>query len=147
MDEISKMGRIFLARRRLQAERIRCFDITIQQMALIGLARQRGAVSPSEAAEALFCDRPTASVIAKHCVWEGWLEKSRRPEDRRSHRLHLTGSGEELLDRIEASRLAMGPVGDALDILSEAEALAFRAALEKVEARAMELYAEQRRER
>jgi DNA-binding MarR family transcriptional regulator len=141
MDEIGLMGSVFFARRRRIAERLRAFGITLPQFYLIRLARWRGAISPSAAATELACDRPTATLVAQKCVSRGWLARKRSELDRRSNRLELSGEGEELLDRIEASRvISAASQGDPLDVLGPAERAAFRAALEKVEARAMELF-------
>jgi DNA-binding MarR family transcriptional regulator len=151
MDEIGEMGHIFLARRRRLAQMIRSFGISLDQLHYIRLARRRGAISPSEAARELFCDRPTATVIANNCVAKGWLRRRRSEADHRSSRLELSGAGEELLDRIEAAGsssdggaepgISAGEtVGDALDILSAEERVAFAAALSRVHERAMELY-------
>ncbi|MGO8692853.1 MAG: MarR family winged helix-turn-helix transcriptional regulator [Rectinemataceae bacterium] len=151
MDEIGEMGRIFLARRRRLAQRIRPFGISLDQLHFIRLARRRGAISPSEAARELFCDRPTATVIANNCVAKGWLRRRRSAADHRSARLELSGSGEELLDRIEAASsssdegaepmgTARGAIGDALDVLGEEERRIFVEALSRVHRRAMELY-------
>jgi DNA-binding MarR family transcriptional regulator len=141
MDEIGLMGAIFQARRRLSAERIRAFAITLPQFHLILLARRRGAISPSAAAAELSCDRPTATLVSQKCVAAGWLRRRRSDADRRSARLELSGEGEELLDRIEAARLfAPASLGDPLDVLAPGEREAFRAALQKVRARADALY-------
>ena len=151
MDEIGRMGRIFLGRRRRLSQIIRPFGISLDQLHFIRLARRRGAVTPSEAARELFCDRPTATVIANNCVARGWLRRRRSVEDRRSAHYELIGAGEELLDRIEAAGsssdggsepglAARETVGDALDVLSAEERAAFDAALAKVHGRAMELY-------
>ncbi|HUW40660.1 MAG TPA: MarR family transcriptional regulator [Rectinemataceae bacterium] len=156
MDEIGQMGRIFLARRRRLSQIIRPFDISLDQLHFIRLARRRGAIAPSEAARELFCDRPTATVIANNCVARGWLKRRRSVEDRRSTRFVLSGTGEELLDRIEAAGsssdggsepgiAARGAVGDALDVLSEEERAAFDAFLARIHERAMELYLGPRR--
>jgi DNA-binding MarR family transcriptional regulator len=141
MDEIDRMGSVYVARRRRSAERIRAFGITLPQFYLIRLARRRGAISPSAAAAELSCDRPTATLVAQKCVSQGWLACKRSDTDRRSTRLELSGQGEELLDRIEASRIfAASSIGDPLDALEPAERAAFRAALEKILARSTALY-------
>jgi DNA-binding MarR family transcriptional regulator len=135
------MGAIFLARRRRFSELLRAFEITLPQLHLIQLARRRGPISPSMAASGLDCDRPTASLIAQKCVARGWLFRRRSELDRRSARLELTGEGEELLDRIEATRiLSSASIGDPLDVLGSEERSMLRASLEKVEARARELF-------
>ena len=139
------MGSIFLARRRRFALVLRSFGITLPQLYLIQLARRRGAISPSAAAAELDCDRPTATLVAQKCVSRGWLSRRRSEQDRRSARLELSGEGEELLDRIEKSR-ALSPalLGDPMDVLGLEERTAFDAALDKVEARARELFGEYR---
>jgi DNA-binding MarR family transcriptional regulator len=143
MDEIGLMGSVFFARRRRSAERLRAFEITLPQFYLIRLARLRGAISPSAAAAELVCDRPTATLIAQKCVSQGWLARRRSERDRRSARLELSGEGEELLDRIEKARiLSSASIGDPLDVLGSDEREVFRAALEKVGARARELFGE-----
>jgi DNA-binding MarR family transcriptional regulator len=144
MDEIGLMGDIFIARERRSAERLRAFGITLSQFRLIQLARRRGAISPSAAAQELSCDRPTATLVAQKCVSQGWLLRKRFDADRRSARLHLSGEGEELLDRIEKAKLlAIPSLGDPLDVLDGEEKRAFRVALEKVEHRARELFGAQ----
>jgi DNA-binding MarR family transcriptional regulator len=87
------------------------------------------------------CDRPTLTLVAQKCVAQGWLVRKGSEADRRSVRLRLTGTGEELLDRIESSRaLLPEALGDPLDALSSEERAAFRSMLERVKVRAEELY-------
>jgi len=141
MDEIELMGEIFIARQRRATQRLRLFGITLPQLRLIQLARRRGAISPSAAAAELFCDRPTATLIAQKCVSQGWLVRRRFDADRRSARLALSGEGEELLDRIEKSKMLSSAIlGDPLDVLGTEERLAFREALAKIEKRSRELF-------
>jgi DNA-binding MarR family transcriptional regulator len=103
MDEIDLMGAIYRFWRRACAERLKEYDISFSQLHLIQLARRRGAISHAAAAVALDCDRPTLTLVARHCTNKGWLVRKSSPEDGRSSLLMLTGTGEELLDRIEAS--------------------------------------------
>jgi DNA-binding MarR family transcriptional regulator len=141
MDEITLMGAIFTARRRTVAERLRTFEITLQQLHLIQLARRRGAISPSAAAAELACDRPTMSLVVEKCLARGWLERRRTAADRRSCRLELTGEGEELLDSIERAKLlSASSLGDPLDVLGPEERRALAASLAKVEARSAALF-------
>lgn len=117
------------------------FRITLPQYLLIQLARRRGAIRPSEAAEELASDRPTITLVARKCIARGWLSRRGVKLDRRSHRLSLTGQGEELLDRIEAAR-ALSPevLGDPLDVLDSEERAQFLRALDKVQRRARDLF-------
>jgi DNA-binding MarR family transcriptional regulator len=141
MDEIDLVGAIFLARRRRYSELLRAFEITLPQLHLIQLARRKGPISPSVAADELDCDRPTATLIAQKCVAQGWLTRHRSEHDRRSARLELSGEGEELLDRIEKARIfSSASVGDPLDVLGNEERTSLKASLEKAGARARELF-------
>jgi DNA-binding MarR family transcriptional regulator len=143
MDEIGLMGDIFTNRRRRMAHRLRSFGITLSQFYLIQLARKKGAISPSAAAEGLSCDRPTATLVAQKCVAGGWLNRKRSKRDRRSALLTLSGQGEELLDRIESAQILLSTsLGDPLDVLAPEEAEAFRSSLAKVLARSAQLYSE-----
>jgi DNA-binding MarR family transcriptional regulator len=143
MDEIALMGSIYKARKRVYTDRLRRFEISLPQLHLVQLARRRRALSHAAAALALDCDRPTLTVVARHCIEKGWLRRRPSPTDRRSALLELTGSGEELLDRIEASRLlAEAGLGDALDVLDKDERQGLALMLERVKTRAEALYAQ-----
>ncbi len=140
MDEIGAMGSIFRARLRAQARRARVYAITPAQLSLIRLARRRGPISLSEAAQELDWARPACTLVARACVHAGWLGRRRSDRDRRSARLELSGKGEELLDRLEGRHQAEAPLPDPLDILGPEERAALRSSLEKVRRRALDLY-------
>lgn len=141
------MGIIYAVHRRHAAEFLRPFGITLLQLDLIRLARQRGSVTPSFAASELACDRPTLTLISRKCLKNGWLYTRPSEGDRRSFRLCLTGEGEDLIDRIDAARVAAssstreeGEHRDALDVLGAEERLALRSMLSRILERAEELY-------
>jgi DNA-binding MarR family transcriptional regulator len=141
MDSIRLMGVIQSLWRRRASIALDAFGITPSQFNLIQLARQHGAISPSEAAGELASDRATMTLVARKCVARGWLGRRRSAADRRSCRLSLTGQGEELLDRIEAAHaLASQSLGDPLDILDSEERAAFLRALDKVQRRARDIF-------
>jgi DNA-binding MarR family transcriptional regulator len=140
MDAIARMGVIFLSKRRLHAENLRPYGLTLKQLFLLQWARAEGRLSPSEAARLLFCDRPTATVIVGNCVKKGWLSRRRSKEDGRAIVLELSGEGRALLELVEAEgRLELG-IGDPLDALGAGEREAFEASLKKVYRRANELF-------
>jgi len=142
MDEIALMESIASSWRRLSAKRIRPFEISLLQYRLILLARRKGSVSLSQAAEGLGCDRPGLTLLARKCVRSGWLRRRRSAADRRSHRLELTGEGEELLDAIEAAQASpSAAAADPLDVLAPAEREALAGMLRRVRDRAEELRA------
>ncbi len=146
MDAVTRMGVIFMARRRLAAQNAKPFGITLKQLFLLRWVQGKGSLSPSEAARLLFCDRPTATVIVRNCEKKGWLTRRRSEADGRSVLLELAESGAALLARIDAAAVPGlakgGGLGDPLDALGPAERRAFEAALKKVYRRADELYRE-----
>lgn len=122
MDEIALMESVASSWRRLAAKRVRPFEISLLQYRLILLARRKGSVSLSQAAGELGCDRPGMTLLSRKCVRAGWLRRRRSAADRRSHRLELTGEGEELLDSIEAAQASPpAQAADPLDVLDPAE--------------------------
>lgn len=134
------MSRICAARQRKMSGLLRPFGITLAQFELVWLTRRRGAIAPSFAAAELDCDRPTMTLVARKCVAEGWIRRRRSESDRRSIRLELSGAGEEILDRIESSRvLSPASFGDPLDVLEGEERSRFEAALRKVHRRALDI--------
>ena len=141
MDEILIMGYIFGAWRRRAAEALAGFGITFHQYQLVRLARRRGAISLSLAAEELGMDRPTLTLVARKCILGGWLLRSIPATDKRSSMLTLSGKGEELLDRIESARIfAPESMGDALDVLGSQERAELRRMVDKISRRVRDLY-------
>lgn len=131
MDEIGLMAALVRASRRGEAGRARSCGLTRAELWLVRLARRRGPVSLSEAAAELGWDRPSCTLVARRCVREGWLERSRSERDRRSSLLALTGEGEELLDRLEAKRPIASLPADPLAGLEEGDRRELRRLLEK----------------
>ncbi|HRY81558.1 MAG TPA: MarR family transcriptional regulator [Spirochaetia bacterium] len=141
MDGIRLMTMVQSLWRKRASAALEGFGITLSQFLLIQLARRRGAIRPSEAAEELASDRPTLTLVARKCVARGWLSRLRVKLDRRAHRLRLTGLGEELPGRIEAARVLSPEVlGDPLDVLDSEERGQFLRALDKVHRRARDLF-------
>lgn len=140
MDCFLLMGLIFGRWRRQAGRFLTAFGITPVQYLLIRLARRRGAISPSSAAQELGSDRPTLTLVARTCLEKGWLLRKDSSTDGRSYKLQLTGLGEELLDRIEASH-ALSPrrLGDPLDVLDSEERAEFLRLLDKVSRRAADV--------
>lgn len=52
---------------------------------------------PSEVAEYMHCDRPTASVIIKNLEKKGLIYRRKGEENARYHRLYLSDEGREYL--------------------------------------------------
>ncbi len=141
MDEISSMGLTYALWRRRVSRALIPFGISFSQLQLIQLARRRGAISLSTAAAELSWDKPTMTLVAGKCVAHGWLSMKRSRSDKRSSSLSLAGQGEELLDKLEASRvLYPEAIGDPFDILDSAELAEFRRILDRVGRRAADVF-------
>ncbi len=141
VEACEAMNRIAGAFRRRAAERLRPFGITLAQYELISYLRRWGALAPSQAAAGLDWDRPTLALVSAACRKAGWLERSRQVQDRRSALIELSGRGEELLDRVEATKpFAVSGFGDPFDVVgTEDRALMFRL-LERVSRRTRDLW-------
>jgi DNA-binding MarR family transcriptional regulator len=85
---------------------------------------------PSQIAEMLFCDRPTATVVIKNMEKQGWVERQRDAQDRRQVRVRISGQGRDKLAEIRRSR-EKGQV-DPLACFSAKEVAAFDRLLVKL---------------
>ena len=80
------------------------------------------------------------TLVALKCVARGWLSMKLAIADKRSTRVSLTGHGEEVLDKVEASRILWPQVlGDPLDVLDSSERGELRRMLDKVERRSRDI--------
>lgn len=140
-DAIDAMNRISSAWRRCAQARLVEFGITIAQYELIALLRRRGAMPPSAAADWLDWDRPSLTIVARTCLASGWIRRGRSPGDRRSHRLELSGPGEELLDRIERRKpFSDGDFGDPFDVIGSEERAELARLVDRVARRARDIW-------
>lgn len=141
LDAFEAMDRVASAWRRRAGERLRPFGITLAQYELIRTMRRRGGLLLSVAATELDWDRPTMTVVAGTCLRLGWITKKKMPQDRRSFRIALSGLGEELLDRIEATKpFASESFGDPFDVVGSGERSEFMRLLDRVARRAGDLW-------
>jgi len=138
---LESLERISTAWRRKATERLKPFGITLAQYELIRNARIRGALALSDAAYDLDWDRPTLSVVAGKCLGSGWLKRRRVAGDRRSSLIVLSGPGEELLDRIEATRpFAPESLGDPFDVVGPEDRANLARLLDRVARRARDVW-------
>lgn len=117
------------------------FSITLPQYELISLVRWRGGLAPSAAAVYLGWDRPSLTLVARTCLARAWIRQLRSGGDRRSHRLALTGPGEEILDRIEAQKpFGAEAFGDPFDVIGAEERAELARTIDRVARRATDLW-------
>ena len=82
-------------------------DVSITQMKTLHVLVDRGSeISVKELSDRLGLSLPGASRMVEALLRRGWLERREDPDDRRMKRVGITAAGREVLDRIEAARLA-----------------------------------------
>lgn len=87
------------ARLRLElAQRLRPFDLTTEQYAVLVQLWEGEGVSQSTLAELLLKDKPNITRIIAKVERKGLVQRDRDPDDRRSYQVHLTPAGRELQD-------------------------------------------------
>ena len=92
-DILELISEIHLGIRRYLQIGLETQGLTLNQNRLLLMLSRRPYLNPSEAAELLNCDRPTASVIARNLEKKGWVSRQTDPENRRRVRIGLTDSG------------------------------------------------------
>lgn len=79
-------------------------DITLPQYRAVVIVAQRPGLGVSDLAAALEVHPTTATRMCDRLVAKGRLRRRASPDDRRATELHLTPSGQELLDRVADRR-------------------------------------------
>lgn len=101
---MNRIGTIFLTwRRHLQRGYAR-YGITLKQIHLLHQLRYREFLYPSDIAEMLYCDRPTATVIIRNMIRKGWVRKDGDPQNRKRWRVQITAAGRRKEQAVLASR-------------------------------------------
>jgi DNA-binding MarR family transcriptional regulator len=90
---MERLGTIFLTWRRCLQKGYSPHGITLKQMYLLRKLSSREYLHPSEIAEMLYCDRPTATVIIRNMVRQGWVTREPDPENRKRGRIRITSAG------------------------------------------------------
>ena len=103
---MNKMGRVYLTwTRKLQRELVP-YKITLKQQFVLRQLKREPFLFPSQIAEMLYCDRPTASVIIKNLQKNGWIKKERDSQNAKQFRVSIT---EEGLNKLETLKGISGP--------------------------------------
>jgi DNA-binding MarR family transcriptional regulator len=90
----------FLTWRRYQQRRLVPFGITLKQLHVLRQLSRNDYLYPSQIAEMLFCDRPTATVVVRNMVRQGWVTREQDEQDRRQVRVILTAKGRAKLGEV-----------------------------------------------
>jgi DNA-binding MarR family transcriptional regulator len=77
--------------------------LTLPQYYLLRRLSRRESLRPSQIAETLFCDRPTASVVIANLAAKGWLSRERDETNHKQTLVRLTDSGRDRLAALDAA--------------------------------------------
>lgn len=121
-NSMTKMGILFLTWQRSLQKTLLPHKITLKQQFVLKKLTTVPFLSPSQIADLLFCDRPTASVIIKNMEREGWIRREKDNENGKQYQLWITEEGIKKYHSLEG---ASGPEDMArlnpLNCLSEEE--------------------------
>ena len=126
---MSMIGVIFLTWKRYLQKRTAEHDITLKQYYLLRKLDRCGYMYPSEIAEDLFCDRPTASVIIRNMEKKGWVVREQDSENRRAVQVLITEAGRT---KFEASKSLLKTDFDPLGCFTQDELTVFEGLLGKL---------------
>ena len=87
-------------KRHLQKE-ILPFGITLKQFYVLRELKREGVLNPSEIADMLYCDRPTATVVIKNMEKQGWVKRELDPDDSRRIKVTLKPAGQKKMTEID----------------------------------------------
>jgi DNA-binding MarR family transcriptional regulator len=98
-----KIGIIFLTWQRYLQKRLVPHNITLKQYYILKKLSKEDFIAPSEIANVLFCDRPTASVIIKNMERQGWITRERDAANAKQVKVLITTSGLNKLKQLDES--------------------------------------------
>lgn len=96
------LGTAFLTWRRYLQQQLIDQEITLKQLFVLRRLAKREFLYPSEIAETLFCDRPTATVIINNMRRYGWVESRKQPDNRKHTQIRITLAGRAKLEALDA---------------------------------------------
>lgn len=105
---MAKVGTIFLTWRRYLQRELNPYKITLKQLYVLRQLSRKEFLYPSQIADMLFCDRPTASVVIKNLERDNWIRREKDAENAKQVKLYLTPEGLEKLISIKFSEEGKG---------------------------------------
>jgi len=92
------------------------YGITLKQFHVLQQLEEQEALCPSEIADMIFCDRPTATVVIKNMEKQGWVKRNQDPADSRRIQITLEPDGQAKLEEIAQNQA--GSQNESFDPLS-----------------------------
>jgi len=90
---MSRLGIIFLTWRRYLEKTAKSSNLTLKQYYILKQLVKKEYLNPSEIAEILFCDRPTATVVIDNLKKYGFITKEKDHEDGKRIQVRITEQG------------------------------------------------------
>lgn len=132
LPTMSKLGVIFLTWRRYLQRDLISHKITLKQLHVLRQLERRVFLYPSQIADMLFCDRPTATVVIKNMERDGWVAKEKDPVNSKQIKVFLTPEGRQKLASLENRAKPPEKEIDPLDCFSDDEKQLFDQLLNKL---------------
>lgn len=130
---MGRIGTVFLTWRRWLQKGYAKYGVTLKQSFLLGRLASHEYLYPADIAEALYCDRPTASVIIRNMEKAGWIERETDPQNGKRQRIRLTRAGLAKRDEIRKDPDNPEKLFDPQACFDEIELKQFKELLEKLE--------------
>lgn len=98
---MSRLGIIFLTHRRYLEKTAKSNDLTLKQYYILRQLIRKEYLNPSEIADLLFCDRPTATVIIDNLKKYGYITKEKDIQDGKRIQVKITEQGREQVKKAQ----------------------------------------------
>lgn len=95
MHIMNKLGLLYLSWTRKLKQQLVPHGITLKQQFVLKKLLNTPFLYPHQIADMLYCDRPTATVIIRNMLKQGWIEKVDDDENRKQYKVILTTSGRD----------------------------------------------------
>lgn len=128
---MSRLGIIFLTWRRYQEKGVKSSNLTLKQYYILKQLLKKDYLNPSEIAEMLFCDRPTATVVIDNLKKYGFITKEKDAEDGKRIQVKITEMGMKQVKLAEESFAKLADF-DPLACFTEEEKEIFEELLKKL---------------
>jgi len=129
---MSRIGVIFLTWQRYLQKRLLPHQITLKQQFVLRKLAKKPYLNPSQIAEMLYCDRPTATVIISNMEKQRWIRKSKDPLNKKMVRIAITEEGRDKLGALQQAFQSDAFDFDPLSCFTEEEKRQLDALLNKL---------------
>jgi DNA-binding MarR family transcriptional regulator len=128
---MSRLGVVFLTWRRYLEKVTKSRGLTLNQYYILRQLIKREYLNPSEIAEQLYCDRPTATVVIDNLQKYGYVTKEKDAEDGKRIQVKITDKGRIQAELVEEA-ITTEAKFDPLSCFSEEEKQTFEELLMKL---------------